>query len=244
MTLEPLLDGFPEEGTIFPVASVHLAVSDAPHPYHLAAMAAARENWARESAANPALFDGRMLFQRRLVFDGREIRGSGHVVPYSTFLLWRKSRAPGGYHLFGLPLLASADGAVIAIRMAARTANAGRVYCAAGSLDTGDIVDGVCDIDANMRREVLEETGLDLAGAHEEPGYHALHIRSVVTVFKVFRLPQTADVLLDRIRQHIAGDPEPEADAAVAIFDADPARHAYAEFMPVVLAWFFGNKDR
>ena len=27
MTLEPLLDGFPEEGTIFPVASVHLAVS-------------------------------------------------------------------------------------------------------------------------------------------------------------------------------------------------------------------------
>ena len=32
--------------------------------------------------------------------------------------------------------------------------------------------------------------------------------------------------------------------SVIATADADPARHAYAEFMPVVLAWFFGNKDR
>lgn len=242
MTGGACLQGFPAERTIFPVASVHLTVSDEPHPFHLAAGTAARENWAREIAANPALFDGAMLFQHGLCFDGSTIRGRGHVVPYSTFLLWRKTRpAGGGLHLFGLPLLVSSDGAVIAIRMARHTANAGRVYCAAGSLDTLDIAGGVCDVEANMRREVFEETGIDLSGARTDPGYRALHIGGVVTLFRVFRLPQDAGTLLERIGRHIATDPAPEAEAAVAIFDADPSRHVYAEFMPPILAWFFGG---
>ena len=53
----------------------------------------------------------------------------------------------------------------MAIRMAAHTVNAGRVYFAAGSFEPSDFRDGLVDADGNMVREVREETGLDIAGA-------------------------------------------------------------------------------
>jgi 8-oxo-dGTP pyrophosphatase MutT (NUDIX family) len=90
-----------------------------------------------------------------------------------------------------------------------------------------------------MRREVLEETGLDLAEAAAEPHYHALHAVNTVAVFRIFRFPMPADRILDRIATHIAGDPDPEITAALAIRDADPARHDYAFFMPPILKWLF-----
>lgn len=65
----------------------------------------------------------------------------------------------GGLHLFAYPVLETSDGALVAIRMGAHTANPGQVYFAAGSLEPEDVVDGRCDIEANMRREVRRRPG-------------------------------------------------------------------------------------
>lgn len=231
---------WPEDMQIFPVTEVTVRVLDAPHPFDLAERERAAENWAREIAANPALYDGRMVLQHRIsILDGR-IESQAHVVPFSTFLWWRRNRDRNvAMHLFALPVMMSSDGAVIAIRMAQHTANPGRVYCAAGSLDAEDVVDGVCDLDGNMAREVMEETGIDLARAEAGP-FHALHTQSAVTLFRTYRMPETADVLLEQIGQHIAGDPEPEADQVLAIRSADPDLHPYAVFMPPILAFVLG----
>ncbi|MGO7422925.1 NUDIX hydrolase, partial [Rhizobium ruizarguesonis] len=56
--------GWPPEATVFPIAGVDLRILPGPHPLVIAEEPAIRENWARETAANPALFDGRMVFQR------------------------------------------------------------------------------------------------------------------------------------------------------------------------------------
>ncbi|MBL0374370.1 NUDIX hydrolase [Rhizobium sp. KVB221] len=232
--------GFPPEGVIFEPGAIRLAVLDGEHPWHCSRRTEVAENWAREIDANPHLYDGQMVFQRQLSFSNGALEGRAHMIPFSAFLHWRKQRqGPDAYHLFGLPVVMSSDGALIAIRMGAHTANPGRVYCAAGSMDRHDVVDGLCDLDGNMRREVLEETGLDLAAAVAGAGYHALHALNTVCVFRVFRFPATAASMLEIIAAHVAADPQPEITGAVAIRDADPAAYDYAYFMPPILRWLF-----
>ena len=241
--MPPLTSNFaewPAESRIFPVSSLDLKVIDGPHPYHLSEAEAAASNWMLEIARNPALFDGRMLLQRAVCISDGAVSGEAHVVPYSTFLLWRRTRPrAAAVHLFGMPVLLSGDGAVIAIRMGRHTANPGRVYCAAGSLDAGDIRDGCCDIDGNMAREVSEETGLDLGAAQADPGFHGLCHDGVVVLFKRYRFENTAAELIERIADHIAREPAPEIEEGLAIRCADPQLHAYPGFMPLILDWVF-----
>lgn len=232
--------GWPDERLIFPVSRINVRVSREPHPYFLSHKAEIAANWASEVGANPALFDGSMLLMRTVEMREGVVSGECHVVPFSTFLLWRKTRPAGtALHLFGLPVIVSSDGAVIAIRMGQHTANPGRVYCAAGSLDPDDISAGYCDIEGNMAREVLEETGLPLSEAKTASGFHGLHDQDVVTLFRAYHFADTAAELIERIAAHIAVDPEPEIDTALAIRTADPGQHPYPSFMPPVLEWVF-----
>ena len=236
--LDSNFEKWPVAGHIFPVTALDLRVVEEPHPFELAERERAAENWTREVTRNPALFNGKMLLQRAVTIEDGAISGEAHIIDYATFLLWRKTWPPErALHLFSLPVILSSDGAVIAVRMARHTANPGRVYCAAGSLDNHDIRDGRCDLEGNMYREVREETGLDLASAATDDGFHALHDKSVITLFKVYRFAETADALIAAIERHIASEIESEVDAAVAIRTADPAAYDYPSFMPKILDW-------
>lgn len=233
---------WPVERVIFPVSRIDVRVADEPHPYSHSHRTEIAANWEREIAANPALYDGRMLLMRALEMRDGAISGECHAVPFSAFLLWRKTRPAGlAIHLFGLPVIVSSDGAVIAIRMAQHTANPGRVYCAAGSMDPEDILDGHCDLEGNMAREVLEETGLSLSEARTVSGYHGLHDQGAVTIFRAYHFADTAAELIERIAAHIVVDPEPEIDAAIAIRTADPGQYPYPPFMPPILEWVFNR---
>lgn len=239
---EGCVDPVPLEGEVFPLQGVRLRVLDGDHPFHRDNHRAASLNWQAEIAAKPALFDGRMIFQHRLRLKDGVLEGEGHVTPYSTYLWWRRQPdGAGGRHVFAFPVIASSDGALIAVKMAEHTANAGQVYCAAGSLDPDDVVDGYCDIAGNMAREVREETGLDLSQAVTDGRYFASYRGRRLTILRLYRYPLTADVLLDRIAAHMAVDEEKEIAGAVAIRSADPAAHPYNPAMLPVLAWFFGG---
>lgn len=239
---------FPENGPaemqVFPLQSIDLVVMPGDHPFHAAESAAAAENWRDEIAANPALFDGRMVFFDRVRLAGGALQAEGHLMPFSSFLWWRKQKTPlRGVHIFGWAIPISSDGAVIAIRMGPQTANAGLVYCAAGSLDANDIVGDRCDLSGNLRREVLEETGLDLSEAEPASGWYGLHRGRRVTLYRYFRFERTAEELLAAIGRHMAIDHEKEIDAAVAIRAADPTAHPYSQMMLPILRQFFEAVD-
>ncbi|MBX4928909.1 NUDIX hydrolase [Rhizobium binae] len=237
--------GWPPEATVFPIAGVDLRVLPGAHPFVVAEEAAIRENWAKETAANPALFDGRLVFQQRLSFSQEGIAGEGYVTPFSAFMWWRRQpQRQGGLHIFAYPVLESADGALVAIRMGAHTANPGQVYFAAGSLEPEDIIDGRCDIEANMRREVHEETGLELVDAVAGEGLFASHARRTVTLLRLFRFDMTADEMVKRIEAHMLVAEDKEIAGAVAIRSADPAAHPYNVAMLPVIDWYFGKGNR
>ena len=236
-------ESWPPEQTVFAVPRVELRVLSEDHPVHLENSAEIRANWDREIAANPALFDGRMVLHRKLSVGPDGIAGEGHVVPFSTFLWWRRQAIrDGAFHVFGYAVIATADGALVAIRMGQHTANPGLVYFAAGSLDENDIVDGHCDMDGNIRREVLEETGLDLHDAVADDSYYASHLQRAVTVFRVFRLPLTAEEIVARIERHMPVADDKEIAGAVIIRSADPKAAPYHASMLPILDWFFGGR--
>ena len=156
---------------ITPVERVEVRLDPAPHPFERAHPEAIAANWQAEIAAQPALFNGHMALLSELVLRDGVLTGRCHQVNYATFLYWKRNRAGTAEHAFAHPALVSRDNALIAIRMGPRTANPGAVYFAAGSFEAEDFRDGLCDLEANMVREVREETGLDISATPCEAGY-------------------------------------------------------------------------
>lgn len=231
---------WPADFAIFAVDTVEIRVSPEDHPLYLAHREAIAQNWESEKAAKPALYDGRMLLQRKVTLEDGVIRCQAHIVPFSAYLWWRRQAGVGGAcHLFGMAVPVSRDGAIIAIRMSDHTANPGMVYCAAGSLDEHDMSDGICDIHSNMQREVLEETGLDLSTARADVNLYATRWGRFVSIFRFYHFDLTADEMLERIAEHMKTDPEQEIAGGVAIRSADPHAHPYNKAMAPILSMFF-----
>lgn len=236
--------GLPADGSLHAVRSLDLRVSSDPHPLDLAKAEDVAENWRREFAANPALFDGKMILQRQIRYRDGHLAAEGHVTSFSTFLWWRRQPdLAGACHLFGYPVLVSGDGALIAVEMAPHTANPGQVYFAAGSLDLADVVDGRCDIEGNMRREVQEETGLLLDSARADPVLHASYRSRRLTLVRLFTFDETAEALVERIHAFVRDCPEPEISRAVIICNGDPSAERYGAAMLPILAWYFGDRS-
>ena len=233
---------WPPQGVVFPIARVDIAVADGEHAFAAREEAHIAPYWQREVARNPALYNGRMLLHDHLSLVDGHLAATAYDTSFATFLYWR-SLAPRvtGFHLFGMPVMVSADGAIIAVRMAAHTANAGKVYCPAGGIDRNDIHDGKVDIDGNMAREVAEETGIDLGEAVAEDAYWGIHVNRAVGVCRLFRFPDDAETLMRRIRAHMAVDEEKEIAGVLALTDARADAHPYSVFMPPLLDWFFAR---
>ncbi|MDP3899326.1 MAG: NUDIX hydrolase [Mesorhizobium sp.] len=224
------------------VDTAELAFDAGPHPYEAANIADIEANWQAETARNPALFDGRvMLFSTIRFRDGR-LDGRCHAIRFATFMHWRRTRAESSAeHLFAQAMPVAADGALVAIRMGAHTANAGKVYFAAGSFDLDDLRDGRIDIGSNMRREVLEETGIDLAECRRDPGLHGHSADSGTVLTQRYFLDAPADAVAARIRAFIAADPDPEIADAVIIRRPDDLPEGLMPHMVPLVKWHFGG---
>ncbi|WP_117192596.1 NUDIX hydrolase [Rhizobium terrae] len=247
MTVEPHQDlsGLPGERVVFHVPTVRMDILSGDHPFYVSERKAIDANWQEEIAANPALFDGRMVLQRRVSLTADGLVGEGHIIPFRAFLWWRKQKTrAGGLHIHAYPVLESSDGALIAIRMGAHTANAGLVYFACGSFEAQDVFDGVCDVEYNMQREVMEETGLDLGDAKTHSGYWVAHFHRAVTLFRLFRFDLTADDIITRIERHMKVAEDKEIAGAVAIRSADHSAQNYHVGMLPVLDWYFADAPK
>lgn len=233
--------GFPED-RLLPAALVRLRLAGEPHPYERLHAAAIEANWQAELSHNPHLFDGRtVLFSHVALRDGC-LAGDCHEVRYASLLHWRRARRTEvAAHLFAMALPVTADGFVLTVRMAPWTANAGQVYFAGGSLEPADFSGGVADVDANMQREVLEETGLALAGAPRQPDYRVLRTGSGVVVIRRYRLEQTAREIEARIRAFVAAEERPEIVEPVLIGPGAPRDPGLLPWVGRIVDWHFAT---
>lgn len=227
---------------ILPVDEIDVRLDPAPHPYEAGRQQAIADNWRREVLANPALFDGQVVLLSELAYRDRRLIGRCHTVGYSTFLHWRRDRVGTVAHAFAHAVLVSSDNALIAIRMAANTANPGRVYFAAGSFEPCDFFDGKVDGHFNMVREVGEETGIDISSVARGERHHAMSVAAGTVIFRTYHLPMTADEAEAAITAFVAAEDRPEIDGPVVIRHAEDFPDGLAPHMPAIIRWHFGGR--
>jgi hypothetical protein len=227
-------------GRIVPLGDIRLELAAGRHPFEVGREAAIAATWQREFAANPNLFDGELLLFSALAVENGSLVGRAHTVRYSTFLHWRSLRpVPGAEHLYAHAMLVSSDGILIAARMAGTTVNAGQAYFASGSFEPVDAAGGLLDPHANMRREVLEETGLDIDGARREAGFQFLSMPTGNVIARRYWLDDTAAGVARRIEAHIQGLDDSEITAPVMIGSLKNLPERLAPQMPPLIAWHF-----
>jgi 8-oxo-dGTP pyrophosphatase MutT (NUDIX family) len=227
---------------ILAVDAVDVRLDPGPHPFARDNAAAIAENWQREMAANPALFDGTVVLLSQLAWRDNRLVGRCHAVNYSTFMLWRKRpENSGAEHAYAHAVLVAGDNALVAIRMGPRTVNAGRVYFAAGSFEPVDFRDGMVDVDFNMIREVREETGIDLTDARRGVRWHALSTASGTVIFRRYHVDDPADEVARRISAFVAAETDPEIEGPVIIRHAADLPEGLSPHMKPLVEWHFAN---
>jgi 8-oxo-dGTP pyrophosphatase MutT (NUDIX family) len=228
--------------SIVPVSAIAVRLDPGQHPFEAANAEAIEANWQREVSANPALFDGAIVLLAELAYVDGRLTGRCHAVRYATLLYWRRNRPQGVEHAFAHAALVSSDGALVAIRMAAHTANAGRIYFAAGSFEPFDFRDGLVDVEANMAREVREETGLDISAIPHDASYHLFSQDGATVIFRRCYLGETADQIAKRIADFVVSEERSEIDGAVVIRNGENLPDGVMPYMKAIIDWhFWGN---
>jgi 8-oxo-dGTP pyrophosphatase MutT (NUDIX family) len=176
----------------------------------------------------PALWNGRVLLMHHQVLEAGILRGEYLETDYASFAAWRHwGRPPAGVRdCFGAGAIVARDGAVLLGVMGAETFNAGLIYFPCGTPDPDDIVDGKVDLDLSVRRELKEETGLEVAEFEPEPGWTMVVDGSLIAQIKVLRSNEPPEVLRERAFAHLAAESHPElADIRIVRgpADIDPA---------------------
>lgn len=229
-------------GKVLPVDIVDVRLDSGQHPLERENRGAIEENWRREVAINPHIYDGQVALLSELSYRDSRLVGRCHIVRYATFMYWRRHReAPGAGHVFAHAMLVSSDNALVAIRMGKHTVNAGRVYFAAGSFELEDFRDGLVDVDFNMQREVMEETGLDIGRASPARRYYLWSSESGTVIFRRYRMPMTANAMVASINAFVAAQASPEIAAPVVIHSAGDLPDDLATHMPPLIQWHFAN---
>ena len=207
-----------------------LALAFAQKPWAFAAERRAEIDayFAKLRQKNPALWNGRILMLYRQVLAGGVFRGEYLETDYAGFAAWRSWGMPAAavYDCFGAAAILSADGAFLLGVMGPHTLGAGRIYCPCGTPDPVDIVGGAVDLDFSVRRELKEETGLDITEFTAEPGWTTVFDLPLIAHIKVLRSGDSADALRARILAHLARERQPElADIRIVrrVADFDPA---------------------
>ncbi len=148
----------------------------------------------------PTLWNGRVLLMHHQVLEAGVLRGEYLETDYASFAAWRHwGRPPAGVRdCFGAGAIVARDGGVLLGVMGVETMNAGLVYFPCGTPDPDDVVDGKVDLDLSVRRELKEETGLDIAEFEPEPGWTMVADGALIAQIKVLRSHEPSAVLRER----------------------------------------------
>lgn len=230
------------ENTVHIIDRADVRVLPGPLPYAVENREAIASNWTRERAANPKLFDGEVYLAPQAELTGGQFKAGFKRTSFATLMHWRRDvsqKRP--WHIFGIGVIVSGEGHLIAGRMGVQNAGAGRVYFPAGSIDDNDIVDGYVDYDANRWREVREETGLNLHDARAEQQINLVTGNRSIALFRRYYFDAPSTELVSRIEQYLSEEAEPELSEIIPVDAAGVMGEATPTYVRAFADWHFNN---
>ena len=203
-------------------------------------------HWARRRAEQPSLFNGRVLMLGRHAVEGGVLRGEFVETDFAAFLAWREAGFPAASACngFAMAALRGADGAFLLGEMAAHTASAGAIYFPAGTPDRQDVFGDVVDLDASVRRELFEETGLDAREAEIAPGWVVVRAPGRVACMKPMRLGVAAEEARAQIAARLSAEARPEFSAFHVVRGEGDFTPAMPGFVRAFMAWTWEAERR
>ncbi len=202
---------------ILEVAELDLRFHAQPWPFAEAEAEKISAHWRARLAAQPRLYNGRVLLLGQHAFERRAdgakaLRGDYFEADYAAFLAWRDFGYPDAQvcNGFSMAALVGEDGAFLLGEMAAHTANAGAIYFPAGTPDPKDVFAGRVDLTASATRELLEETGLETRDVAYGPAWTVVYAPPRIACMKIMRLAAPAEAIKARIDAFLAADPGAE----------------------------------
>ena len=202
------------------LATCAFAIDDWQWPFALEHAEAIARDWERWHARIPQLFNGTVYLLRDRSIDGETLRGTFFKSDFSTFLYWRDHRSAATETVresFGASIIRSAEGHILLGRQGPGQLNSGRIYPPSGLIDGEDVCEGAIDIDANIVRELVEETGLRPEDMRRVPGYIVTLVGLQVAIGVEWRSALGADELRARMLASIHGQAAPELDDIVIV---------------------------
>jgi hypothetical protein len=172
-------------------------------------------HFAERQREKPKIWNGRVLIARNAVHSGERLAADFFETDFASFLAWRDWGFPDQsvFNGFGMGALKSSDGAFLLGEMADHTANAGRIYFAAGTPDPDDVRDGAVDIQGSIVREVAEETGLGEADYTMDAHWTCVFTAASVAMIRILRVDMTGEALRARIEGYLSRETHPELRA-------------------------------
>ena len=168
-------------------------------------------HWARRRKAKPALFNRRVLLLGRRTIeigpDGVQRLKGAYSRPTMPIMSHGRNWGEPVENCFSMAALRGADGAFLLGEMAPHTFTAGQIYFPAGTPDPSDVFDGRVDLEASVRRELFEETGMKAGEATIAPGLTLVFTPQRIACMKLMTLVAHAAHAKARIDAHLAQDP-------------------------------------
>ena len=204
-------------------------------------------HWAGLTAANPALFDGRVLLQYQRHVEGRVLHARYLETSFSAFISWRDFGWPDRTvaNGFAMAALRARDDAFLLGEMASHTANPGRIYFAAGTPDLEDVTpDGRVDLLGSALRELTEETGISLGEVEIGEGWTAVVEGQRIAFMRSVIIDLPADEARALILSRLAEEERPElSDIRIVRSTADIDRARMPDFTCAFLERELGTKE-
>ena len=174
--------------------------------------------WKERIANNPALFNGEFYLTVDCSVNGERIEAIYRRTDFATFLFWfnHSTDIEGVFHIFSLAAMVSTDNKILMGKMAAHTANAGRVYIPSGSISDDDLSNGNMDFDGCMRREAFEETGVKLNASQAQDYFTLIEKKGVLALIKEFSIALTSHDLLEQVNANLPQLAEQELEGVYA----------------------------
>jgi len=230
-----------DAASVIQISSLQLAFAPKPWGFSEARRAEIDACFAAMRQKTPALWNGRVLLLHDSALANGVFRGSYLETDYASFAAWRHWGRPaaGICDCFGAAAVMTADGACLLGVMGPYTANAGHIYFPCGTPEPADIVGGSVDLDASMRRELKEETGLDVTEFIAEPGWTTVFDLPQIAHIKVLHSGEGAEALRARMLTHLAHEQQPELIDIRIVHGPDDFTPAMPRFVTAFLAQRF-----
>lgn len=237
------MDGL-KENKVYAVNRVAVRVVPGKLAYAERNQIAIKENWRKQVAAKPALFDGEIFLASRAIIENGKFSAEFQRSSFATLMFWRVDQSVDRpWHIFGSGVMVSAEGHLIAARQANHGALGGKVYFPAGTIDDTDIFDGQVNYETNMRREVLEETGIDLAAARAEASTYLVTANRSIALFRRYYFDISTAELVGRIENYLAQQEQSELSQIIPISGSNDLDEKSPSYIHAFAKWHFHNAD-